>query len=101
MSTTPFSTTTIWSTTTVCTNDVEYRIYKRNDDYFPHVRFKGFLFWKEWHRIGEHPHGFGLYPINTYDHPKTMEECRSIIKDFHQWIQSESVVNEQYINFVP
>lgn len=56
------------------------RIVKNSLGYYPQVRH--FLFWK---RIGKHPTGFGLYPKDSINYPKTKEECEQIINDYKKW----------------
>ena len=63
----------------------QYRISKKGDGYHPQTRRKVlFFFWGKWKRIARHIHGFGLY--DTDEHSNTLEECRSIIDDYHEWI---------------
>jgi hypothetical protein len=56
---------------------MKFRIVKNDLGHYPQVK-KGFL----WKRIAKHPTGFGLYPKDSYDYPKTEAECEKMIEDY-------------------
>lgn len=69
---------------------VQYRIIKRNNFFYPQVRWKKFLFWSKWKKIAKHPTGYGMYPLPDWDYPKTEAKCNEIIESFHKWFQEEN-----------
>lgn len=71
-----------------------YRIVKNDLGYYP--QYRKILVW---HKIAKHNIGFGLYPANDYDYPKTFTECQNIITAHKEWLSVKTkmtvVVNVQ------
>jgi len=73
--------------------ELEYRIARKGENYFPQVRIKRFLLWSRWKRIGEHTGGsFGLYDLPNWEYPRTKIECKNIILKFDVWFHNNDKV---------
>jgi len=70
---------------------LQYRVIKRNDDFYPQVREKNTFLWGAWGRIGKHPkNSFGIYSSDNYNYGLvTFEEAEQICQDYNKWIKRE------------
>jgi len=76
-----------------CSYKMEYRIVKNDLGYYPQVKDN-----MAWHKIAKHPTGYGLYPSDDYEYPKTIDECEKIIEEYKAWtkLSKEMKIVKEY-----
>ena len=79
--------------------EIQYRLGIFGEDYFPHVRIKGLLFWGRWKKIAVHPSGYGMYDLPDRNNPKTKKESEEIIEGFDSWYKKQNNCEVSYINY--
>lgn len=71
----------------------QYAILKQDQDLYPMVRERKWLFWREWKKIIKRGRRFELVPIDQLIYSDGFHKCRSIINDFKHWKEKESILN--------
>ena len=76
--------------------EYQYRIARRRNDYFAHVRMKKFLFWGKWKKIIKRSGRYELIELTNLTYPNTQAKCENIIRGFAEWIKNEDKIIETY-----
>ena len=78
---------------------LQYRVVKRRNKFYPHVRVKDFIFWGQWRKIAKHPgNSYGLYSSDNYNYGwSTFDEADQMCKDYNEWLKAEKTATVEVI----